>query len=80
MSESQDPGISHEQAAKNSRRIEQGKIAGVAADLMNAYNRQWKDPGVMACNGHDSMFGYEFRIPRDGVTYVVEVRQDYMGD
>lgn len=56
--------------------VNRALLAAIGRDLMNGYNRGRTDPSGMAVLGHDTTFGYEFALDRDGRTAVVEIRWD----
>ena len=83
MSQPQEPGrsrlvttSSREQAKRDADQRQQGATAYVGQRLMNRWNRDLRDPSLMATSGHDTTFGYEFVIQEDGFTFTVEVRRD----
>jgi len=50
--------------------------ADIGTELMVAFNRDKRDPSLMAELGHETSTGFEFCIERDGVVYIVTVTRD----
>ena len=65
-----------EQEEKRANTARAAATADVAKEVMNAYNRTKKNPGDMACLGHDTARGFEFALERDGVVYTFTVSRD----
>lgn len=75
MSDEKDP-LRRQADWKRAQDARNATTASIGRDLMDAWNRDKTDPSLMAVVGHDSTFGFEFCIERDGVTYTVEIRRD----
>ena len=61
------------------RRADDARAAAteeIGKRLMNRYNRDLKDPSVMAELGHSTTTGFEFCIEEGGVVHTVTVTRD----
>jgi len=61
------------------RRADETRAAAteeIGRRLMNRYNRDLKDPALMAELGHSTTTGFEFCIEEGGVVHTVTVTRD----
>jgi hypothetical protein len=71
--------VKEEEDQDAARRADDARAAAteqVGKTLMDRYNRDLRDPSVMAVLGHSTMTGYEFFIEENGVVHTVTVSRD----